>query len=261
MPLRRSRHLTGSLRTEAGNRQLGFVLAFVAGAMNAGGYLVVRQYTSHMTGVVSSMADGLVLGSREMVWMGLVALVSFVVGAATTAWLVNFARRRGLHAAYALPLVLEALVLVAFGLSGLSSGPLPKAWLLAPVLCFVMGLQNALITKVSNAEIRTTHVTGMVTDIGIEIGRRVHRLTSGETPPHGARAGRIRLLATLVTCFFVGGVAGALAFEHVGPPAALVLAALLAALAIAPVLDDLAGRTTGPKALGRTKREHEADAR
>jgi len=38
------------------------------------------------------------------------------------------------------------------------------------LLCFIMGLQNAVITKISHAEIRTTHVTGLVTDVGIELG-------------------------------------------------------------------------------------------
>ena len=42
------------------------------------------------------------------------------------------------------------------------------------VLCYIMGLQNAVITKISNAEIRTTHITGLVTDLGIEIGKMLY---------------------------------------------------------------------------------------
>ena len=53
MPLNYARRLTGRDRTVLANRHLGCVLAFVAGAANAGGFLAVRQYTSHMTGIVS----------------------------------------------------------------------------------------------------------------------------------------------------------------------------------------------------------------
>src|SRR5919109_1493583 len=62
VPLNFARQLTGRERTKEANGRLGVVLAFVAGAINAGGFLAVQQYTSHMTGLVSSMADALVLG-------------------------------------------------------------------------------------------------------------------------------------------------------------------------------------------------------
>src|SRR5438034_546452 len=61
MPLPYLRKLTGKDRSATTNRQLGLSLAFVGGAANAGGFLAVGQYTSHMTGVVSAMADDLAL--------------------------------------------------------------------------------------------------------------------------------------------------------------------------------------------------------
>lgn len=62
MPANYARYLIGTQRTAESNRELGFVLAFVAGAINAGGFLAVKQYTSHVTGMVSSLADNLALG-------------------------------------------------------------------------------------------------------------------------------------------------------------------------------------------------------
>jgi len=62
MPVPYLRRLTGKERSQKANRQLALFLAFIAGAVNAGGYLAVRQYTSHMTGIVSAMADNLSLG-------------------------------------------------------------------------------------------------------------------------------------------------------------------------------------------------------
>ena len=90
--MRRFRHLTGQHRTVASNRRLGLLLAFNAGAVNAGGFLVVRLYTSHMTGFVSLLADNLVLGNMVLVLSAVGALLAFVSGAALTAILVNWAR-------------------------------------------------------------------------------------------------------------------------------------------------------------------------
>ena len=60
------RRLTGDRRSADANRLLGLSLAFVAGAMNAGGFLAVDQYTSHMTGIVSSLADAVALARPRL---------------------------------------------------------------------------------------------------------------------------------------------------------------------------------------------------
>jgi len=67
MPLAFARRLTGRQRTARADRQLGFGLAFCAGAINAGGFLAVKQYTSHMTGIVSAIADNVALGAYGLV--------------------------------------------------------------------------------------------------------------------------------------------------------------------------------------------------
>ena len=169
MPFHYARKLTGHRRSEQGNRHLGALLAFVAGAINAGGFLAVKQYTSHMTGILSAVADNLVLGAYQFALAGIGALLSFLAGAACTAIVVNHAKRRNMHARYALPLLLEALLLLCFGFLGFQLTQIEGLFVPITVmlLCFMMGLQNALITKISNAEIRTTHLTGMLTDIGI----------------------------------------------------------------------------------------------
>ena len=185
---------TAVQRTPNSNLQLGAALAFVAGATNAGGFLAVGQYTSHMTGIVSAMADNLVLGRAALVLAALAALLSFVVGAMTTAILVNWGLRRHLHSSYSLPLMLEAAALLIFGLLGASLGlyTAPLVPITVPVtvllLCFLMGLQNAVISKISHAEIRTTHVTGLVTDFGIELGKLVYVHRAGAPTPNAPAA-------------------------------------------------------------------------
>jgi uncharacterized membrane protein YoaK (UPF0700 family) len=241
VPIHYARSLLGSARSPRANRHLGVALAFVAGAINAGGFLAVHQYTSHLTGAISSAADNLALGAWDLALDGLGAVLSFLTGAACTALAVNYGRRRGLASEYALPLLLEAVLLLAFGVLGARLATFDALFVPATVmlLCFMMGLQNALITKLSHAEIRTTHMTGIVTDIGIELGRMAYWNRDPAQPKVAANRARLRLLVSLLLAFFGGGLAGALGFKHVGYLATLPLAGLLCALAIVPAIDDL----------------------
>lgn len=244
MPVRTFRQLAHRSRTRRSNRQLGGVLAFVAGAVNAGGFLAVHRYTSHMTGIVSGIADDVVLGQFALAMAGLSSLLAFIGGAACTALLTNWARRRALHGEFALPLMLEAALLLVFGVLGAHLDLLVDVFVPSTVLllCFLMGLQNAVITKISQAEIRTTHMTGIVTDLGIELGRLLYwNRTKAGNDRHRVVANRdkLRIHAAILGLFFVGGVAGAWAFKHVGFSATLPLAALLMLMALPPLLQDL----------------------
>jgi uncharacterized membrane protein YoaK (UPF0700 family) len=243
MPIAYLRHLTARERTRQANSHLAGFLAFIAGAINAGGFLAVRQYTSHMTGLLSSLADNIAVGALPLLFGGIAALSAFIIGAGCSAVLIHWARRRHLYSEYALPLVLEAGLLICFGMIG---GVIAEhQWLYTPMtvslLCFVMGLQNAMITKISKAEIRTTHVTGMITDIGIELGKLCYwnrAIPDGELPPVRSDRGHLTLLVSLVSLFFLGGIVGALGFKHVGYISTLPLAAMLIALASVPMMDD-----------------------
>ena len=245
MPLNYARRLTGRTRTAQANRHLGYALAFVAGATNAGGFLAVHQYTSHMTGIVSAMADHLVLGDGEVVLSGLGGLLCFLLGAMTSAVLVNHARRRQLFAEYAWPLLLEALLLLAFGLTGAQLERLHGLFVPGTVmlLCFIMGLQNAVMSKITHSEIRTTHVTGTITDIGIELGKLVYwNDPDSSAPPVRANSERLRMLLALAASFFLGGLLGAWGFKGFGYLCTVPLALALVVMACVPALDDLRER-------------------
>ncbi len=222
----------------------------MAGATNAGGFLAVKQYTSHMSGVVSAIADQSALGDFSLVLAGGGSLISFLLGAACSAVLVNWGRRRRLNSQFALPLLIEAVLLLCFGLLGSHLAlwePLfvPMTVLL---LCFIMGLQNAMMTKLSGAEIRTTHMTGIVTDIGIELGKLIYWNSSSvatATPSVLANRAKLKVHGTMLGMFLVGGVTGAMGFKHVGYVATLPLAGVLTVLAIVPLVDDLRAQVCG----------------
>lgn len=236
--------LTDKNRDPRSNLVLGCVMALVAGAVNAGGFLAIQKYTSHMTGIISGIADDLIVSEARLVMAGIAALACFVSGAMTTAIFINWARRYALHSEYALSLMLEALLLLAFGLLGANLNVLVEVFVPTTVLllCFIMGLQNALMTKVSKAEIRTTHMTGVVTDMGIELGRLLYWNKSKHHPPEqNVRANRKKLFIHLSVfiSFLLGGILGAVSFKHVGYFTTVPIALFLMLLAAPPLVKDI----------------------
>jgi uncharacterized membrane protein YoaK (UPF0700 family) len=243
---------TGLQRTTENNTRLGVTLAFVAGAANAGGFLAVGQYTSHMTGVVSSIADSLVLGNITLALVGVAMLMAFLAGAMSTALLVNWGIRRTLQSAYGLPLLLESVLLLIFGVFGGAMNI--AAHLFAPLtvllLCFMMGLQNAVITKISRAEIRTTHVTGLLTDFGIELGKLLYINRTAQKTPVRANPDKLKLQGKLITGFLGGALVGATGFKYVGFVTTVPLAIALLLLVLRPLWNDLLSLRTQPLGAG-----------
>ena len=165
MPLSRE----GPDRSLRQNVALAVLLAGVAGAVNAAGFFVFGTHTSHMRGNVALEREALATARWETAQVVAAWVGAFVLGATTAAVLMEWVkdRPRGRHVP---ALVLEAAVLV--GVSGyLVFSPAEanevRGWL-AGGMSFAMGMQNALVTRISGAVIRTTHLTGVLTDLGID---------------------------------------------------------------------------------------------
>jgi uncharacterized membrane protein YoaK (UPF0700 family) len=242
--VRRLRFLTNRHRAPSTNQALGLLLAFNAGAVNAGGFLVLHLYTSHMTGFASQLADGAALGDPRLLLNAMGALLAFLTGAATTAVLVNWGRQHRIHGVYALPLLLEATLMFPFGLMG----AITLTWttpfavpLTVLLLSFIMGLQNAVASKTSGGSIRTTHMTGNITDLGMELGKMLYwnRKSKELKIRVTHNRNRMRLCGGLIGMFVLGGVVGALGFKYVGFICVVPLAALLMALSLPPLHRDL----------------------
>ncbi|MCJ8140378.1 YoaK family protein [Falsirhodobacter halotolerans] len=201
-------------RTQATNRMLGIVLAAIAGSLNAGGLLLLSQYTSHMTGHLSNLAGGLVAENLILLIDSIAAVLGFILGAALSSAMIAWGQIHRNRLCYALPLGLQGVLLMALALIAALPSPMEARVGLITV-CFVMGLQNATITRISGARIRTSHATGLITDMGIEIGRALYRRVA---PASGVVSdqGRLWLYVQLVAAFVIGGVAGAVGHGMVG---------------------------------------------
>ncbi len=230
--IKRSR-LVGKKRTVESNKSLGLNLAFIAGAINAGGFIAVQQYTSHMTGVLSLAADSIVLKNWVSFFSMVLYIFCFILGAATTVIMVMSARKKHLNSQYAWPLIFEAILLIIFGIVSNLYKASSEVYIyyMVALLCYLMGLQNALITKISNTTIRTTHVTGMITDIGIELGKLLSSFSYNKE--------KIFLHSSVVLMFFIGGVLGAYGFKYIGFLSVFPLSGYLLFISYNPIKRDL----------------------
>jgi uncharacterized membrane protein YoaK (UPF0700 family) len=233
----------GAERTKYLNRQLAWSLAFVAGAVNAGGFLAVQSYTSHVTGAVSRMADELALGNKTLGMAAFGVVVFFMLGSFCSGLLISLGKRHRFQAHYALSLMLESGLLLLFGLMGYRLNELHRLFVPATValLSCIMGMHNSVVTTISNAEVRTTHLTGIVTDLGLELSRLFYFNVDDDERTGRVMANRdkLKLHGLILASFFSGGLVGALGFKHVGFKMTIFLAAFLFLLAWRPVLRDM----------------------
>jgi uncharacterized membrane protein YoaK (UPF0700 family) len=203
----------GATRTHRQNAMLAGYLALVAGYVNSAGFVVVGTFTSHATGNVARFADELVSQRFAASGAALLLVAAFFGGAFAASLILEshlFARSTS---AYGAALLLEASLLGLFVvLAGAGDGQ-PRAGWLAALLATAMGMQNSLVTRLSGAVVRTTHLTGVVTDLGIESARWVRawleaRLASGGQRNERASGAKMALLATIAGSFTMGAVLG-----------------------------------------------------
>lgn len=223
-------------RNDTRDHGLAVVLAAIAGAANAGGFFAVQQYTSHMTGYLAVLADNLAIANFWPVLVSCLAISAFASGAAFSAVLITWAREHHSHHQYSLPIAVQGGLLLCFSFGWVFTSEAGHLFSIA-CLCFIMGLQNATISKLSGARIRTTHATGMVTDIGIELGRAAYGRFRRAS---GVRADGLKLgiLSAQVGAFLIGGVTGALGYKALGFLFSLPLAAVLLGISIPYLMFD-----------------------
>ncbi|MWV23610.1 DUF1275 domain-containing protein [Methylobacterium sp. 2A] len=222
----------GVTRTPEADRKLGLSLAAVAGALNTAGFYAVGLYASNMTGNVSAISDRTGTGDFALAGEALLLVLLFVLGSATSTLLIRYRRRSSVQGSHAYSVCAEAFCLVILGLVALPLAEPIRGHALVLGLSFTMGLQNAAVTKISEARVRTTHVTGMVTDIGIELARWLDRGAPDQVPLKRHDPVRLHLHLLTVGSFLAGGLVGVIAYRAVGVALLFVAAAILAALAL-----------------------------
>jgi membrane protein len=168
--------------------------------------------------------------------VALVSVFCFVAGAAHSGWVILWTQQKRFRGSFGFSMWLEALYLLVFGLFGITAlqWDFGKADLIIPslalfLLCFIMGMHNTVITLLSGGAIRSTHMTGSATDLGIEISRALYysRTHHPHLPHVHVNKPKMWLLSGLMWAFLLGGVIGAWGYHKIGHHFALPVAAVL----------------------------------
>ena len=191
------------------DRRLAAALSTIAGALNAVGFLMARSFTANMTGNVSAFAEEVARGSWRTSLSFLLLLALFILGAALAGAFVTFGEQRGIRSIYAATIAVEGIVVLSFGLFLTSSGGTSHTFLVG-TLSLVMGLQNAVTSLISRSRVRTTHVSGMATDIGIGLSSVILPGRSRDTA-----VPKLMLHVLTLSAFALGGIGGALLYDFI----------------------------------------------
>lgn len=211
----------------------GALLAFIAGIINATGFLGVQHNgITHLTGTTTLLGIAVVEGDRAHMLHFAAMIGAFLAGCVASGMIIQDSTLR-LGRRYGVVLALEALLLV-LAVPLLGAGHASGDYL-ASAAC---GLQNAMVSTYSGAVLRTTHVSGTLTDLGIFLGHWLRGLA--------VDARRVRLLSALVIAFFAGAVAGTWLFQTLAYAALYVPAAATGTIGITYALySHWRGRDTG----------------
>lgn len=210
--------------------RLAVTLAWVAGYTNILTLVTCGTVTSHVSGHVSQWGSDLFKAAWGPLGFLSFLLGAFGLGAAASALCIEHGKRRGWESIYVLPMAVQAALLGAFAVGVelhdhrfIETGLMLYA--MTGVASFAMGLQNATITRISGGVVRTTHMTGVLTDLGHDFAvllyhardivraRRAHggRAVLAALLDH-ALAARVMLLACILVSFAVGAGLGVTAY-------------------------------------------------
>jgi uncharacterized membrane protein YoaK (UPF0700 family) len=179
----------------------GAMLAAIAGAVNAVGFLsYAHQAVTHLTGTTTLLSMAISHGQARELFHLAGVIMAFVVGAAFSGFLVQHSTLK-LGRRYGAALLVES-ILLASAASLMKSHGLVGSYF-ASAAC---GLQNAMASTYSGALVRTTHLTGMFTDLGAALGHCARGIQVDWL--------RVRLCLTIIVSFSIGGIVGALAFDQ-----------------------------------------------
>ena len=214
-------------RVRFGYFTLAMLLAGIAGGVNAIAFFAFGVRISHMTGNVSWFGESFASGRLDNALEAGYLVIAFILGAIASEALLETSRNR-LRGQYIPALLLEILTLSAVAFWGHTNPEAHEDFLMRS-LAFSMGLQNALTTRVSGAVVRPTHLTGVLTDLGIQIVRILVWLKDGLrtgglkglwthlTTLHKARQfERARLQLGLALSFVLGSILGSFLFLSFG---------------------------------------------
>ena len=196
----------GKNRTFIHNLRLATLLSFVAGIVNVTGVLSVQTLTTNVTGHFAYFAEEIMKRDYAAAITFFVFTIFFLLGAFTSNFLAELISKKHPNLSHVIPISLEMIILIAVGVFGIASelSSIEGKWI-AFAMLFAMGIQNSLVTKISQSTVRTTHLTGLFTDLGIELSQLFFYKKPEEKKKLKTS---IYLRLSIIIFFFIGCISG-----------------------------------------------------
>lgn len=201
-------------RTLSDNIKLGTLTAFTAGMVNVASLLIFFAFSSNVTGHYAILAAEIVKGNLYQVAVVFSWIFLFFMGSFTSNLIVIHFNAKSKYIAHATPILIEMACLMAVGLYGefFYKETLIETELLLSLMLFAMGLQNGLTASISNFAVKTTHLTGTTTDLGILCAM----FTKKEFRSNPQLIGKAKLLSSIAVSFLLGAVVSGFIYMHIG---------------------------------------------
>jgi uncharacterized membrane protein YoaK (UPF0700 family) len=218
----------GRRRTFGVNLSLAILLSFTAGAVNVAGFFAFTVLTTNVTGHVANLARLLVEGDTKVANHVEIWILCFFSGTFISSFTIDLLKKKNSRYTSSVPIIFELGILLFFAVFGGAYYKVISLEAFVGMLLFTMGMQNAIVSVVSGSVVRTSHLTGMFTDLGINLSRLI--FASEEEKLLLNR--KITLHLMIVIFFFLGGISGGFLFNRVKfeafflPVSVLVLALL-----------------------------------
>lgn len=215
----------GKNRTFSHNLRLATLLSFVAGIVNVSGVLALKTLTTNVTGHFAFFAEELMVHDYSAALTFLVFTIFFLIGSFTSSFLSEYMLRISPEFSHVVPISLEITILSIIGIIGEQYDLTNlNGKLIAFSMLFAMGIQNSLVTKISQSTVRTTHLTGLFTDLGIELSQLFFYKKTDERKRLKTS---IFLRLSIITFFFIGCVSGGFIYQKIEMKTLLVAAFFL----------------------------------
>lgn len=203
----------GKNRTFAHDLRLATLLSFVAGLVNITGVLALKTLTTNVTGHFAFFAEEVMKHDYATAFTFFVFTIFFLIGSFISSFLQELITQKKSEFSHIIPITLEILILIGVGFLGRQSSIFTfDGKLTAFFMLFAMGIQNSLVTNISRSTVRTTHLTGLFTDLGIELSQLFFYKKAEEVKKLKTS---IFLRLSIITFFFMGCFTGGIIYQFI----------------------------------------------
>lgn len=184
--------------------KFGMMTAFTAGMVNVSSLVLFFSFTSNITGHYAILANEIANGNIFKIVIALMWVSLYFLGSFTSNFLIRNGASTNKYLTHAVPIIIEMICLVSVGLYGqyVYAETLIETEIMVAVLLFAMGLQNGLTASIASFSLKTTHLTGLTTDLAIHLSM----LLKKDSQNKDAIRNKMKLMGSIAVGYLIGGV-------------------------------------------------------